>query len=423
MASPGGWLSAYADFFKPQSNVRLFTVGKNGVEELSVESLSSQGNISNPGSPCAGSRIYVFETRGSRADLQGTAGIQISESLFKTICSTWHISPRFLEQMSRPGALPRFEYLLEREEPTVKISKLIAINIGFRWGSGHGEFIIALGKYSLASRTFSMFCSSRGILEYDGLNSELLRLYSVSDLMERYEVEIQRHPLTLICLLMECCERFIDIKSQKYNLNMLQIGDSLQALYPSAFAEWIRSWNINSAAKSTQNTLLFDCYNDVTWIGKNCFELMDICRQYLWLSEYLEKSYHQTIPQSIVRGLIHRTEIHSRILEYLEKMINTQFSHQYNYLVQKDAEVSIQISRATKKDGESMKTLAYLTLFFLPITFVCAIFSTTVFNFQNWHISNSRVVSPGWWVFVLSCVAAMIATLCGWFLLVVRQHD
>jgi hypothetical protein len=32
-------------------------------------------------------------------------------------------------------------------------------------------------------------------------------------------------------------------------------------------------------------------------------------------------------------------------------------------------------------------------------------------------------VSPGWWVFVLSGVAAMIATLGGWFLLVVQRHD
>lgn len=336
--------------------------------------------------------------------------------------------------------MPRFEYLLDQgeqleaeEHPTAEDKsdskrRLHAIDIGFQWGPGHGNFIIALGKYHLASRTLNLFLSSNGILEYGGWldNCELLGLRSVSDLMARYETGLRRHPLTLVGLLMQCCERFIDLKSQQYNLNMLRIGTALEALYPSAFADWFKSWNLNSTATSEQNTLLFDCYNDVTWTEKNCLQLRGICTQYLWLSEYLEKAYHhhqQILPKDIVRDVIHRTDMHSHMIEYLEKMITTQFNHQYNHLVQKDAEVSIQISRATKKDGESMKTLAYLTLFFLPITFVCAIFSTTIFNFENWDLTQSRVVSPGWWVFLLSCLTAMIGTIGAWFLLIVRQQN
>ena len=61
---------------------------------------------------------------------------------------------------------------------------------------------------------------------------------------------------------------------------------------------------------------------------------------------------------------------------YLEKVTTTQFTYQYNYFAQKDEEATIQISdtsrqiaEATRQDSSAMKTVAYLTLAFLSVTF------------------------------------------------------
>jgi hypothetical protein len=245
--------------------------------------------------------------------------------------------------------------------------------------------------------------------------------------MTRYRTYLATHPLNLVGLLMSCCERYIDIRSQQYNLAMLRIGTAMDALSPSEFAEWFRSWNAVSTAVSRENTMLFDCYNDAMWSEKTCLELVGVARRYLSVVEDVEKRYgshdrHQ-MPGDVVHSMIDRTEMHGHLLRYVKKMITMQFNFQSNNLVQKDAQVSIQISSATREDGRSMKTLAYLTLFFLPVTFVCAIFSTTIFNFENWHVDDQNVVSSGWWVFVLSCVAAMLGTTSAWFVLIVRRQD
>jgi len=321
-----------------------------------------------------------------------------------------------------------------------------------------------MGRYLPSTRTLYLFVSSNGILEYSGwisgssTSSDLLNHATISSLLTLHKPALRRNPLVVIPLLLECCERFLDIKAQQYNLHMLHIGTTIETLYPTAFTDWFKSWGLNSAATSEQNGLLFDCYNDVTWSEKNCAELLKIVERYLWLAELLVSRNYQPsgprpllhnqqgkqirhpssirrtifLPLDLARSAHHRILNHSYMLAYIEKMITTQFNVQYNHLVQKDAEVSIQISRATKRDGESMKTIAYLTLFFLPVTFVCAIFSTTVFDFGNWDIISSstgldaaaseRVVSRGWWVFVLSCVIAMVGTIGAWFILVVKKR-
>lgn len=507
VVSPGGWRSTRADFFKSRScnDVRLYSFGDDDdeVRELPLDSLSLSPLSSSSSSQekdnvqlqpnhvshhpqgtesVSRSRILVLETRGDSTDLSGTASTQLSERDFQSVCSRWGFSRHFRERMARAGALPRFEYALDEperedydhqhddddegndkgddkgEEPSRHgRHQLNALEIGFSWGPGHGNFVVALGKYSFVTRTLHLFLSSNGVLEDSGwisnssISSDLLGHQSISSLISLHKATLRKNPLTLMPLLLECCERLMDIKAQRYNLRMLQIGTAIEALYPTAFADWFKSWRLNSSAGSEQNALLFDCYNDVKWSEKNCRELLGIAERYLWLAEELEKICHERqrqqqqrqvtrrarvqtlLPQELVRSVHHRTSDHSHMLEYLENMITTQFNVQYNHLVQKDAEVSIQISRATKKDGESMKTIAYLTLFFLPVTFVCAIFSTTVFNFENWDLpstaglaagasASARVVSQGWWVFVLSCAVAMVGTIGAWVLLVVRNR-
>ncbi|KAK5056147.1 hypothetical protein LTR84_012700 [Exophiala bonariae] len=460
VVTPGGWRGTFSDFYAPQTtNARLFSFhsDRDDVEELPLESLSLasassplQENNRAPRCVPAASEILVLEATGEKFDHESSASSQVTAELFDSVCSTWRISPLVKERISRPGSLPRFEYEYDERQQlqgdenmndgqTSRAGneklRMKAIDIGFQWGPGHGTFIVACGKYDFDTRALHMFVSWRGIFSCYGFSSppnppdqcDLLNLPCIATLMTRHRTDLATHPLNFVGLLMSCCERYIDIRSQQYNLAMLRIGTAMDALSPSEFTEWFRSWNAVSTAVSRENTMLFDCYNDVTWSEKTCLELTGIARRYLSVVEAVERRYgphgRDLMPRDIVHSVVYRTEMHGHLLRYVDKMITMQFNFQSNNLVQKDAQVSIQISSATREDGRSMKTLAYLTLFFLPITFVCAIFSTTIFNFENWHVDNRNVVSSGWWVFVVSCVAAMIGTTSAWFVLIVRQHD
>jgi hypothetical protein len=62
-----------------------------------------------------------------------------------------------------------------------------------------------------------------------------------------------------------------------------------------------------------------------------------------------------------------------------------------------------------------MKTIAVVTLVFLPATFVSAIFSTGIFNFHVSEPSDQpRVISKYGWVYLLACLLSTTLTLVSW---------
>ena len=77
-----------------------------------------------------------------------------------------------------------------------------------------------------------------------------------------------------------------------------------------------------------------------------------------------------------------------------------------NEIAQQQTSSTLEISKATQKDSAVMRTIALVTLIFLPATFVSALFSTTFFNFtpasdngpERWVMSQSFWV---YWVFAI----------------------
>lgn len=69
----------------------------------------------------------------------------------------------------------------------------------------------------------------------------------------------------------------------------------------------------------------------------------------------------------------------------------------FNTVAQHDSRTSVRISDAMRLDSAAMRTVAFVTLLFLPATFVCAIFSTSFFNFNA--ESGVWVVSDKFWIY------------------------
>lgn len=84
-----------------------------------------------------------------------------------------------------------------------------------------------------------MFLSSKNIFVNDAMESEVLAFPSVSDLLQRSKNEVAEHPLTYLGVLYECCERFMDQRSQEYKLAMLSRSRALKSLYPPDLTEWL----------------------------------------------------------------------------------------------------------------------------------------------------------------------------------------
>lgn len=80
----------------------------------------------------------------------------------------------------------------------------------------------------------------------------------------------------------------------------------------------------------------------------------------------------------------------------------------FNLVAQSSAHASMQINRAVKSDSSAMKISTFLTVAFIPPTYIAALFSTSFFNFDTgsgiWNISDK------FWIYWAICIPVMSTT-------------
>jgi hypothetical protein len=417
---PGGWNSEGLGFSDGRLSVQGYVVNHSeGVREVQAQSLTADENWKQPQSRQE-SRLQIIESVGGQdvdTEHSVAVGAHAPRAWVQEVCTGWGMPWSFLRRILKPGALPCFVSLVE-EEPSSSAEKnvscLKAINLGFRWGAGHGNYVVFFGRFDVKTLTLRGFLSSLNVL--DGS--------TIWHILDENKTMLMESPLEFVTLLLESCEQYVDRCAQDMNKIMLEVGVSLQVVDSG----WTGSWGIQPLKESiNKSSTIYATMDSVSWLHKNCRELVDIGKQFLSCLDGIDKHESETddgrnwrLARYGARDILHRAELHRHMLSYLETMLASQFGLHGNLLAQHEAQSSLAISVSSKniavagqKDAMSMKTVSYLTLVFLPATFVSAIFSTTIFDFQNWEANG--VVSPGWWIFVVSCGLATLTTLGIWF--------
>ncbi|KUJ07802.1 uncharacterized protein LY89DRAFT_789480 [Mollisia scopiformis] len=104
-------------------------------------------------------------------------------------------------------------------------------------------------------------------------------------------------------------------------------------------------------------------------------------------------------------------------LNVLPRRITNQFTTIFNLIAQRDTKATIELATSSQKlaeaalrDSSSMKTIAAMTLIFLPGTFVCSFFSMTFFD---WRASpETSVVTSLWVYFAVAVPFTIVVVLC-----------
>jgi len=399
---PGGWNKNGLQFNDDTNELRFFVLGSQGAEELPLDAATSEVPLIS--TKVNKTRIQLLESRDVSSPPKNLAvGIRATESFVQSTCRQWNISADFLDKVRRPGALAWFSSQVEEARyDTTGPPKMKALEVCFRWGEGHNVFVVIFCRYDLQNLTFKGFLSSRTVMGD----------VSVLELLNRHAHPLFEQPLRFLGFLMGLCESFVDTDAQEQNKKNLEIGGILgiQDL------KWLKSWHIEPIDSLDKSKAIYAAYDSTNWLNKSCEELISIGKQYLALVECAKSRYNVTIPRQEVQDAVHRAELHTYMLQYLERMLRSQFDSYNNLLAREESKRSEMIAEASHEDSLSMKTISYLTMIFFPITFVSAIFSTTIFDFQQWDTlaASSGVVSPGWWVFVLSCGLVTFLTLGVW---------
>ncbi|KAM3072418.1 hypothetical protein ACMFMG_009221 [Clarireedia jacksonii] len=102
----------------------------------------------------------------------------------------------------------------------------------------------------------------------------------------------------------------------------------------------------------------------------------------------------------------------------LEERLRNEISLAFSTVSQYDSRITVQISEAMRIDSFTMRNAATLGLLFLPGTFVCAIFSTSFFNFSPDNNSQTQrwIVSEKFWIYWAVTLPLTTVTVLVWIL-------
>ncbi|CZR67448.1 uncharacterized protein PAC_17347 [Phialocephala subalpina] len=135
-------------------------------------------------------------------------------------------------------------------------------------------------------------------------------------------------------------------------------------------------------------------------------------RTYLSESDDFKRLHNDSIMQSRLSSASEYD------LSVLPRRIQNQFSAIYNLIAQRDTKATIdvatnshRIAKATLRDSSSMKTIAAMTLIFLPATFICSFFSM---NFFDWRAGPSEDIVVSLWVYFVVAVPLTIVVISCW---------
>ncbi|CAG8058175.1 unnamed protein product [Penicillium olsonii] len=108
--------------------------------------------------------------------------------------------------------------------------------------------------------------------------------------------------------------------------------------------------------------------------------------------------------QSFIANLRHRSTSN-------EKRLQNEIQLAFNTVAQHNAGTSVEIGRAAQIDSSAMKTIAFVTLIFLPPTFISSVFSMSFFQCgenDGWGMSNK------FWLYWVFAIPITIATVVVW---------
>ncbi|KAI0538520.1 hypothetical protein GGR58DRAFT_468104 [Xylaria digitata] len=128
-----------------------------------------------------------------------------------------------------------------------------------------------------------------------------------------------------------------------------------------------------------------------------------------------------------LKHLVDEFEMHIQKCETVINGVSLASQLEWNQIGRKDtftnleiAQNGLQVAKTTQRDSELMKSIALLTMVFLPATFVATLFSMGIFEWSGEH-GEIITVSPYIWLYVVVTVAITSLTFGTWRLMIVRR--
>lgn len=109
--------------------------------------------------------------------------------------------------------------------------------------------------------------------------------------------------------------------------------------------------------------------------------------------------------------------LHLRAQSNKERLQN-EIAYVFNMITKRDSQIMTRIGEAAKEDSGVMRTIAVVTMFFLPPTFISAVFSMSFFNYTPPQdgAAGKWSVSERFWIYWAFAIPLTALTLGIWVL-------
>lgn len=347
-------------------------------------------------------KVQVFVGEGSG---QSSTPFSISPETFSAKCEEFRFSKIFLQRLVAKAPLfeNRFEF------STISDTAAVPSHLEIAMANFENDAFFCLLRYDFRER------SSKALLLLKTMDYLKEASSSSKDILPWFDSRkaiLGRHPLMILNVILE----FIQQKAHQYVRWRLElyglesrlgvtryIGSLRQAGYDEVDHDFaLLNADLASLAKRLADTEL--SASTILEHSKSIHRLVGYCEQYeAIIAVGQSKSLLPIVSEQNeeIQGTIIRAELYLRNMKMAQDVLQSLSAVLYN--------------RINKQDTDSMKTIAVVTLVFLPATFVSAIFSTGIFNFHASDPADQpRTVSKYGWVYLLLCVLSTTLTLVSW---------
>jgi hypothetical protein len=338
-------------------------------------------------------RVWFGEGSG-----QVSTPFRIRSQEFISICTEFEFSEEFLNKFVAKA--PLFEYRFIFPKADVSPSYL---EIAMATYENDGFFCLL--RYDLNARSAKVVLFSKTmdhVRKTPFLNSVLIMWF------KQNEAILQRNPLLVLNVLIEYVQfrayQYVQWRVELYNLEArLAVTLHGQTLKRRGYGDVDHDFTLLNSDLAGIAGKLADTELSASVLldhAKGFQRLVDMCE------EYEARGRQQSRPLFSEQ----QEEVHATIVRAEMFLKSTKMAQDVLYSFS-----AVLYNRINKQDTNSMKTIAVVTLVFLPATFISTVFSTGIFNFHaSESPGNPRTVSKYGWIYLISCVLSTTLTLFSW---------
>ncbi|EPS36405.1 hypothetical protein H072_10093 [Dactylellina haptotyla CBS 200.50] len=378
--------------------------------------------LNNGETPISGCRLVLI--RRPKYGLAALFPVMLRRDHLRKTVEKWDLDETFPEQMVLWTSLTKNQKLPGKSYKF--ISRLIN-------GTDQGSSISVISFDSVTNMTFGIVIglySDEQIIENDAVDNGVWENHMFHQRIFS-SIDWTWHPVANVIVQVDESLRFFQLIARIASIRVVELSHSAGIMQLTTSNEMVplaevlaRDYTTDTASLAIQSAQAALCQ---TALESN-LSILEELAQTIDAIEAVSPRMKEIRPYLLteINNLKSRCKSSVGYTQGIQRNISYTQTAIYNLLAQRDSKLNLELARdsrmlaiASKRDSSSMKTIAVLTIAFLPGTFVSSLFAMPVLNWEA--KSYGDVMTEKFWVYWAVTIPMTALIILAWVAWVKRQ--